>query len=145
MSFLKRLLGSKGKERTSATVPSSPPAPDTTPGRTEPIRITEITPAELKLWLDNGNQVIVVDMRQDWEYQSGHIPGAKHMFVQEIPARVNELPQDVDIVFQCWHGNTSQGACGFLIENGWPAGRVFSLQGGMAGWVQAHGPGSLEP
>jgi rhodanese-related sulfurtransferase len=138
MSFLKRFFGGSKKEAESApAAASSSPIP-------EPIRIAEITPTELKSRLDNGNEMIVVDMRQGWEYQSGHIPGAKHMFIQEIPARVNELPQDVDIVFQCWHGNTSQGACGFVIENGWPAERIFSLQGGMAGWVQAHGPDSLE-
>ena len=137
MNFLKKLFGGSKKEAEPA--PTAPPTPEP-----EPIRITEITPTELKSRLDNGNEMIVVDMRQAWEYQSGHIPGAKHMFIQEIPARVNELPQDVDIVFQCWHGNTSQGACGFVIENGWPAERIFSLQGGMAGWVQAHGPDSLE-
>jgi len=141
VSFLKKLFGGGKKEPETPTsaVPSAPPIPEP-----EPIRITEITPTELKSRLDSGNEMIVVDMRQAWEYQSGHIPGAKHMFIQEIPARVNELPQDVDIVFQCWHGNTSQGACGFVIENGWPAERIFSLQGGMAGWVQAHGPDSLE-
>ena len=140
MSFLKKLFGGGEKKLEPVTVaPPAPPAPEP-----EPIQITEITPTELKSRLDNGNEMIVVDMRQAWEYQSGHIPGAKHMFIQEIPARVNELPQDVDIVFQCWHGNTSQGACGFVIENGWPAERIFSLQGGMAGWVQVNGQDSLE-
>jgi len=138
VSFLKKLFGGGKKEAKPApAAASSSPIP-------EPIWITEITPTELKSRLDNGNEMIVVDMRQAWEYRSGHIPGARHMFVQEIPARVNELPQDVDIIFQCWHGNTSQDACGFVIENGWPAERIFSLQGGMAGWVQAHGPDSLE-
>jgi len=140
MSFLKKLFGGgEEKPKPVPVAPPSPPAPEP-----KPIQITEITPTELKSRLDNGNEMIVVDMRQAWEYQSGHIPGAKHMFIQEIPARVNELPQDVDIVFQCWHGNTSQDACGFVIENGWPAGRIFSLQGGMAGWVQANGRDSLE-
>jgi len=137
MSFLKKLFGGEKKEPES--VPATSPTPEP-----EPIRITEITPTELKSRLNNGHEMIVVDMRQAWEYQSGHIPGAKHMFIQEITGRVNELPKDVDIVFQCWHGNTSQGACGFVIENGWPAERIFSLQGGMAGWVQANGPDSLE-
>jgi rhodanese-related sulfurtransferase len=140
MSFLKKLFG--GGEKESETAPTAPPPPPTP--EPEPIRITEITPIELKSRLENGNKIMVVDMRQVWEYQSGHIPGAKHMFIQEIPARVNELPKDVDIVFQCWHGNTSQGACGFVIQNGWPAERIFSLQGGMAGWVQANGQDSLE-
>jgi rhodanese-related sulfurtransferase len=52
-----------------------------------------------------------------------HIPGATHIFINEIPARINELPKDKDVVFQCWHGNTSLQATAFLIENGWPASR----------------------
>jgi rhodanese-related sulfurtransferase len=138
MSIFKKLFGG-GEQKKETTTP--PPTPTPEP---EPVQITEISPDTLKTWLDNRSELIVVDMRQAWEYQAGHIPGAKHMFIQEIPARANELPKDADIVFQCWHGNTSLGASGFLIENGWPAERIFSLRGGMAGWVQTHGQESLE-
>lgn len=136
MGLLKKFFGGKDEE------PSKPIAPPPTP-EPEPIQINEITPHDLKARLDNGDKLVVVDMRQHWEYQHGHIPGAIHMFVNEIPARMSELPQDQDIVFQCWHGNTSLGATAFLIERGWPAGRVASLSGGIAGWVQAHGQNAL--
>jgi hydroxyacylglutathione hydrolase len=107
------------------------------------LQINEIMPTDLNARLDNGDNLVVVDMRQGWEYQSGHIPGATHMFIQEIPVRFNELPKDKDVVFQCWHGNTSLQASGFLIQNGWDASRVFSLSGGMAGWVQTFGQNGL--
>lgn len=139
MSLFKKLFGRREEVEVANPAPatSSPvPAPET-------IQINEISPQALKARLDNGDALMVIDMRQAWEYQSGHIPGARHMFVHEIPGRIDELPGDVDIVFQCWHGNTSLGACGFLIENGWAASRVASLSGGMAGWVQAHGRESL--
>jgi rhodanese-related sulfurtransferase len=138
MGLLKKLFGSKKEEPRQPTPVR--PAPEPEP---EPIRINEITPHELKARLDNGDDLVVVDMRQHWEYQHGHIPGAVHMFINEIPARFSELPQDKDIVFQCWQGNTSLGASAFLIERGWPAQRVASLSGGMAGWVQAHGQKAL--
>lgn len=109
----------------------------------EEIFVKEIHPDDLKDRLDNGDELIVVDMRQAWEYKSGHIPGATHMFVQEIPQRINELPKDVDIIFQCWHGNTSLDASAFLIDNGWDSDRVFSLSGGISGWVQTQGMNSL--
>jgi rhodanese-related sulfurtransferase len=134
MSLLKKFWGSKGEEKVSQA--SSPP-------ESEPSQINEISPLELKARLDNGDEVVVVDMRQVWEYQYGHIPGALHIFVNEIPARLNELPQDKDIVLQCWHGNTSLQATAYLIEQGWPASQVASLSGGIAGWVQIHGQGSL--
>ena len=108
-----------------------------------PLQIAELSPDELKARLDNGDDLVVVDMRQAWEYQSGHIPGARHMFIQEIPMRINELPKDKDVVFQCWHGYTSLDAAGFLIQNGWEASRVFSLNGGMAGWASTFGQDGL--
>jgi rhodanese-related sulfurtransferase len=144
MGFLKKLFGAKDEKEEEKAAP--PPAPEPTPA-TEPepetIRVNEIDPDELMARFDNGDELIVIDMRQEWEYQSGHIPGATHMFIQEIPMRFNELPKDVDIVFQCWHGNSSLGASAFLIENGWDSSRIFSLGGGMAGWVSAHGMASL--
>jgi rhodanese-related sulfurtransferase len=139
MSILKNLFGGNNKEDAAPAPPPSP-APEPEP---EQIRITEITPAELKARLDNGDDLVVIDMRQAWEYQAGHIPGARHVFLQEIPARIDEFPKDRDIVFQCWQGNTSLDASGFLIQNGWSQTRVSSLSGGMAGWVQTHGQGSL--
>lgn len=123
-------------------MPDPMPTPVSEP-EPEPIQVNEILPDELKERLDENDDVVVIDMRQTWEYQSGHIPGATHIFIQEIPARLNELPKDRDIVFQCWHGNTSLDASAFLIENGWDSERVFSLSGGIAGWVQAHGTESL--
>jgi len=141
LSILNKLFGKADKPAPQAEPAPPPPPPAPEP---EPIRVQEIMPHELKERLDNGSAPIVVDMRQGWEYQSGHIPGALHMFIQEIPARMNELPKDADIVFQCWHGNTSLDASAFLIQNGWDAGRIASLNGGMAGWVTAFGQDSLE-
>ena len=106
--------------------------------------ITEVSPQELRTRLDQGDNVTVVDLRQPHEYQSGHIPGAINIFIQDIPARLHELPRDTDIVFQCWHGVTSLDVAGFVIQNGWPAASIASLSEGMAGWVGTQGAESLE-
>jgi rhodanese-related sulfurtransferase len=140
MSLFKKLFGRHQKEEGVERTPAPPPEPEPEAG---PIQINEISPKALSARLNNGDDLIVVDMRQAWEYQAGHIPGAKHIFIHDIPYRMNELPQDVDIVFQCWHGNTSLNASAFLIENGWPASRVASLSGGIAGWIETHGSESL--
>ena len=109
------------------------------PEEEEVIQVTEITPEELMARIQNQDEMMIVDMRQPWEYEAGHIPGAVNFFLQDIPARLNEFPKGKDIVFQCWQGNTSLGACAFLIENGWPESRVASLSGGIAGWTQVYG------
>jgi len=51
---------------------------------------------------------------------------------------------DVDLVIQCWHGNTSLDTAGFLIETGWDPARVASVSGGFPSWVEAHDMGSLQ-
>ena len=109
----------------------------------EPIQVNEILAHDLLSRINNGDELLVVDMRQPWEYEAGHIPGAVSIFIQEIPARLAEIPKDKDVVFQCWHGNTSLQASAFLIDQGWDGQRIASLSGGMAGWVEAHGPESL--
>jgi rhodanese-related sulfurtransferase len=106
--------------------------------------IAEISPHELHHRLQHDADVVVVDLRHPQEYQAGHIPGALSLFIEEIPRRLHELPQETDIVFQCWHGHTSLDVAAYAIEHGWHASRVASLSGGMAGWVQTHGVGALE-
>jgi rhodanese-related sulfurtransferase len=110
----------------------------------EPMSITEVSPEQLKARLDCGDHVVVVDLRQAWEYHAGHIPGAWSLFIEEIPLRLGELPTDADIVLQCWHGHTSLDVAAYMIQQGWGASRVASLSGGIAGWVQTHGMTALE-
>ncbi|MGE3536015.1 MAG: rhodanese-like domain-containing protein [Candidatus Tectimicrobiota bacterium] len=106
--------------------------------------IHEISPAQLQARLDRGDPVLVVDLRQDWEYRAGHIPGALSLFIEDIPRRLQELPLEQDIVFQCWHGHTSLDVAAYAIQQGWSAERLASLSGGMAGWIQTHGVTALE-
>jgi rhodanese-related sulfurtransferase len=108
------------------------------------LHINEISPQELRTRIDQGDDLLVVDLRQPWEHESGHIPGAINVFIQDIPMRLGELPRDRDIVFQCWHGVTSLDVAGFVMQQGWPASRIASLGGGFAGWLHTHGPESLE-
>lgn len=122
---------------------SMPATDNTVIDPNEPLYIQEIEPAELKARLDNGDEVVIVDMRQSFEYQAGHISGAINIFVQDLMDEADELPKDKDIVFQCWHGNSSLQASAYLIENGWAANRVASLSGGIAGWIQSQGMDSL--
>ncbi len=108
-----------------------------------PPPIREITPQTLKARIDQGDDLFVVDMRQPYEYQAGHIPGSVNIFIEHIPAHIDQIPRDKEVIFQCWHGNTSLQASAFLIDKGWAADRVASLSGGIAGWTQTNGMDSL--
>jgi rhodanese-related sulfurtransferase len=54
---------------------------------------------ELKARLDKGETVLVIDVRSDEEVRSGTIPGAIHIPMEQLEARMKDVPRDVQLVF----------------------------------------------
>ena len=54
---------------------------------------------ELKQQLDAGAEVLMIDVREDHEVESGSIPGAIHIPVGELEDRMSDIPKDVRLVF----------------------------------------------
>jgi rhodanese-related sulfurtransferase len=54
---------------------------------------------ELKARLDKGEKVLVIDVRSDEEVKSGSIPGAIHIPMDQLEARMKDIPKDVELVF----------------------------------------------
>ena len=92
--------------------------------------MTELTPAEAAAKVDEGAQLI--DIRQDYEWEAGHIDGARHIRMEELPASASELDRDRPIVFQCRSGSRSAFATQIFRESGYDA---FNLAGGLQEWV----------
>jgi rhodanese-related sulfurtransferase len=59
----------------------------------------ETTADELKARLDKGEKVLVIDVRTDEEVKSGSIPGAVHIPMDQLEARMKDIPKDVELVF----------------------------------------------
>lgn len=80
------------------------------------------------------DQVALIDVRGMDEYKGdlGHIPGAKLIVLDTLPARLFELPKDRPIVFVCRSGGRSARASALAKQNGFD--QVFNLQGGMLLW-----------
>lgn len=78
-----------------------------------------------------AGKVIVVDVRTPGEWKRGHIPGARHIPLSEVPKRASELPKDKDIVTYCAVGARSASAQRILQKLGFP--RVFNF-GGLSDW-----------
>lgn len=93
----------------------------------------EIFPEELKKWKKNGAQL--VDVRERWEYEKAHIPGAKNVPLGELLGRVDELQEPLVLV--CASGNRSGQAAHYFTEHGMLKD-VANLMGGTIGW-QARG------
>ena len=53
----------------------------------------------LKAKLDKGEKVLVIDVRSDEEVKTGSIPGAIHIPMEQLEARMKDVPKDVQLVF----------------------------------------------
>ena len=74
----------------------------------------EMPPAELKKRLDAGTSPRLIDVRQQSEAQICALPGSELIPLNEIPARLDELSKDEEIVLYCHHGMRSLNAAVFL-------------------------------
>jgi rhodanese-related sulfurtransferase len=81
---------------------------------------------------------VLLDVREPDEFAAGHAPGARHLPMREVPARLAEVPEGRDLVVVCRSGVRSAHVVGFLLGNGWR--RVRNLGGGMHDWVAAGRP-----
>ncbi|BCL14782.1 sulfurtransferase [Micromonospora sagamiensis] len=80
----------------------------------------------------------LLDVREDGEWAAGHAPGAHHLPMMELPARLAEVPTDVDVAVICRSGGRSGHVVAHLVQNGW--NRVRNVEGGMQQWAAAGRP-----
>lgn len=79
----------------------------------------------------------LLDVRQDDEWDAGHIDGAQHIPLGELSARLGELPKDRTIVAVCRSGARSEAAVRGLRRLGYQA---ENLEGGVSAWDRAKLP-----
>jgi len=99
----------------------------------------EITPDALKSLLDSDSDIVVLDCREPWEYETANIAGSRHMPMNEIPARFQqELDAGKHIVVVCHHGVRSMNVTMWLRRQG--LDKVQSLAGGIDLWARTIDP-----
>ncbi len=96
--------------------------------------IREMDPVELKERLDRGDSLVLVDVREPFEWVLSDLPevGQLRIPVKEIPIRGPGLDPDGEIVVYCRSGPRSAWATERLMEMGFS--RVYNLRGGVLGW-----------
>ncbi len=94
----------------------------------------EITPQDLAIHLQNGQPVILIDVRQPWENQLARLPGSTLIPLGELSQHVHEIPAELGkvVVIYCHHGVRSLSAVGYLQRLGYQ--NVRSLAGGIDAW-----------
>ena len=78
--------------------------------------------------------LVVLDVREDDEWASGHVDGAIHIPLGDLPARADEVPADGQVLVYCHAGGRSARATAFLQQRGVDA---VNLAGGVIAWHQA--------
>ena len=96
-----------------------------------PQTVDVATVAEVK----GREDVVVLDVREPWEYEEGHIPGVTLIPMQEVPNRLDEIPTDETVIVTCRTGNRSGQVAEYLRQQGY--GNVHNMAGGIVAWEQA--------
>lgn len=91
----------------------------------------EITTEELRMRLEKGDVLNLIDVRENDEVAEGIIPGAKHMPLGDVEARVGELDKSVEYIMICRSGGRSGRATQALSDAGYD---VTNMVGGMLEW-----------
>lgn len=101
----------------------------------------EVTPRQVKRMLDAKEDFVLIDCRQQNEWDITHIEGAKLLPLQQLPARVGELSglEEKPIVVHCRSGARSMQFANFLKQQGFE--NVKSMAGGILLWNKDINPG----
>jgi rhodanese-related sulfurtransferase len=82
----------------------------------------------------------VIDVREQYEHDAGHIPGDAHLDMQHVALRTDSIDRDHPVIFYCRGGIRSGMATEAFRAAGWEA---YNLRGGLLTWTESGG--ALEP
>lgn len=97
-----------------------------------------ITVQELKQKIDQGETVILIDVREPWEYNIAKIQGAQLIPLGTLATEYKKLDPNAEIVIHCKMGMRSMDAAQFLLQQGFK--NVKNLTGGIIAWSQQIDP-----
>lgn len=109
----------------------APPAPDNSTIQELPTQIDVQTAYDIS----SHEDVVLIDVREQDEYDEKHIPGITLIPMSELQSRVDEIPTDKTVVVTCRSGNRSGQVTDFLRQNGFD--NVHNMQGGINEWEAA--------
>jgi rhodanese-related sulfurtransferase len=97
----------------------------------------EIGVDELDTLIQMGT-VRILDVREDWEFRRGSVPGAVNMPLKKLPLRAPQLKHDKPYAVICESGSRSRSATNFLLGEGFNG--AVSVKGGTSAWARTKRP-----
>jgi rhodanese-related sulfurtransferase len=88
-------------------------------------------PPEQVAELSESGDAELIDVRRDYEFEAGHIAGARHVEVNELTSQAGSIPKDRPVVFYCRGGSRSGMAAEAFRQAGYDA---HNMDGGLAAW-----------
>jgi len=98
----------------------------------------DITIEQAKSLIESKPSLIILDVRTQEEYDSGHIERAILIPIDELGNRLDELSKNDELLVYCRTGNRSSNAVNILQANGFT--KIFHMKDGITGWNQAGYP-----
>jgi len=83
---------------------------------------------------------VVVDVRRDDEWITGHIAGARHIPIDDLADRIDEVPRDKRLLFICAIGVRSGLACEVAASMGYATENLYNIEDGTPAWIAAGHP-----
>lgn len=96
------------------------------------MQVVNILPLDVYERMKRGDNLQIIDVREDAEVATGIIPGAKHIPLGHISERLHEIDSNRETVMVCRSGGRSAKACEFLMSGGYS--KVKNMMGGMNAW-----------
>jgi rhodanese-related sulfurtransferase len=100
-----------------------------------------IEPARLVEWLAADSSLQLIDVREDYERNAGHIEGSRHIELNQLTSQAATIAADHPVVFYCRIGSRSDMAAQAFRASGFQA---HSMSGGLVRWAQEGRPLSPE-
>ncbi|HEU4962458.1 MAG TPA: rhodanese-like domain-containing protein [Bacilli bacterium] len=95
-------------------------------------KIVNITAEQVRERLERGDDILIVDVREDGEVGTGMIPGALHIPVGDMEDRYDEIDPEREAIIVCRSGRRSKSVCNYLQAKGYE--NVLNMVDGMLKW-----------
>jgi rhodanese-related sulfurtransferase len=87
-------------------------------------------------WVISAEPMTVVDARDENEWVAGHVPGAVHMYVPDVPHHADEIPREAPVAVHCASGYRAGIAASLLEQAGLK--RIIHVNGQYSDWDRLH-------
>ena len=94
----------------------------------------EMTAFELKKHIQNDPNIILIDVRENWEYSVVSIKDSIHIPISEIQNKMHDFDEEKTIAFVCHHGIRSRMVGLYFEQNDFK--NIINLRGGIDSWAK---------